>query len=61
MCCCFDEKPLSHQLKYLVQCPPFTRRSMHESIEDISGHICYLVDEDGLPCGKEAAVTNHQM
>ena len=31
------------------------------SIEGINGYICYLVGKDGLPYGKEAAITNHQM
>ena len=43
----------------LGQHPPFTWTSDQTNIDSINGYICYLVDEDGLPYGKEAAVTNH--
>ena len=45
----------------LEQYPPFTRRSEQTSIDGIEGYICYLVEVDGLPYGKKAAVTNHHM
>ena len=32
-----------------------------KNIYGINGYICYLVDEDGLSYGKEAAITNHWM
>ena len=44
----------------LEQCSPLTWRSEHKTIKVISGYICCLVDEDGVPYNKEA-VTNHQM
>ena len=60
-CCWFDWKPSDAQFNKLKQHPPFTWRSEQISIEGIDGYICYLVDEDGLPYCKEAAVTNNQM
>ena len=41
--------------------PPFTWRPEQTNIDGINGDICYLADEDELPYGKEAAVTNYQM
>ena len=58
--CWFDWKPSHAQLNKLKQ-HPFSWRSEQTSNDSINGCICYLVDEDGLPYGKEAAVTNHQM
>ena len=60
-CCWFDQKPSNAQLNDLEQHPPFTWRSEQTNIDSINGCICYLVNEDELPHGKEAAVINHQM
>ena len=60
-CCWFDQNPLNAQLNKLDQHYPFIWRSEQVSIEGIGGYICYLLDEDRLCYGKEAAVTNHQM
>ena len=35
--------------------------SEQKHIDSINGYSCYCVDEDGLPYGNEAAVTNHQI
>ena len=48
-------------LNTLEQQTSFTWRSEQKNIDGINSYICYLVDEDGLSYGKEAAVTNHQM
>ena len=60
-CCWLDQKPSDAQLNKLEQHPPFTCKSEQTSNEGIDSYICYLVEADGLPYGKEAAVTNHQM
>ena len=55
-----DLKPSDAELNKLEQHTPFTWRSEQASIENIDGYICYLVDADFLPYGKEVAVSNHQ-
>ena len=57
-CCWFDQKPINRQFDSLKQLPPFTWRSEQIMIEFLSGYICYLIDEDGIPNDKEAIITN---
>ena len=59
-CCCFDWKLSNALLNKLEQHSSFTWRSEKRSSEGNDSYICNLLDEDGLPYGKEAAVTNHQ-
>ena len=54
-CCWFDQKPSNAQLNNLEKNPPLKWRS-EQTITFV-----ILVDKDGLPHDKEAAITNHQL
>ena len=40
---------------------PFVLRSEEINLDGSNAYICYLVDKDGFPYGKESVVPNHWM